>query len=66
MGRSIEMGKYQVNYFIVIEANVTEMLPVSQPLYQAFSISDLSSNNSSREVMLILIIQIGTLKLREV
>lgn len=66
MGRSIEMGKYQVNYFIVIEANVTEMLPVSQALYQAFSISDLSSNNSSREVMLILIIQIGTLKLREV
>lgn len=66
MGRSIEMGKYQVNYFIIIEANVTEMLPVSQALYQAFSISDLSSNNSSREVMLILIIQIGTLKLREV
>lgn len=66
MGRSIEMGKYQVNYFIVIEANVTEMLPVSQALYQAFSISDLSSNNSSREVMLILIIQIGTLKRREV
>lgn len=66
MGRSIEMGKYQVNYFIVIEANVTEMLPVSQALYQAFSISDLSSNNSSREVMLILIIQIGTPKLREV
>lgn len=55
MGRSIEMGKYQVNYFIIIEANVTEMLPVSQALYQTFSISDLSSNNSSREVMLSLL-----------
>lgn len=55
VGRSIEMGKYQVNYFIIIEANVTEMLPVSQALYQAFSISDLSSNNSSREVMLSLL-----------
>lgn len=55
VGRSIEMGKYQVNYFIVIEANVTEMLPVSQALYQAFSISDLSSNNSNREVMLSLL-----------
>lgn len=49
------MGKYQVNYFIIIEANVTEMLPVSQALYQAFSISDLSSNNSNREVMLSLL-----------
>lgn len=55
VGRSIEMGKYQVNYFIIIEANVAEMLPVSQALYQAFSISDLSSNNSSREVMLSLL-----------
>lgn len=55
VGRSIEMGKYQVNYFIIIEANVTEMLPVSQALYQAFSISDLSSNNSNREVMLSLL-----------
>lgn len=35
VGKSIEMGRYQVNYFIVIEANVTEMLTMGQALYQA-------------------------------